>query len=435
MSETPAPTAKPLSTREDALAVVRRLHEAGHVAYFAGGCVRDALLGLTPKDYDVATDAPPGRVRDLFLRTQAVGAAFGVILVRQGRSQIEVATFRAEGKYLDGRRPESVTFTTAEEDAKRRDFTINGLFHDPVEDRVIDYVGGQEDLRNNLLRAIGDADERFAEDNLRALRAARFVARFNMNIDRGTADAIRRHAAHLKRISPERIGEELRLMLVPGTRKVAWPVLENHGLAKEIFRYWRRFHANPPHRAWWVMFALGDEPATFGLALATAFVSRSVNFDEARDLRVSFEAREVSHAVQGMRQSLRVSNEEAAEMSGTLTGIAPLLADHAATMAQKKRFLAQPTASLSRRLLRALAAADLFRKRILELEDEFQELLRSSFAPLPMISGDDLTAAGLAPGPVFKKVLDEVYDAQLEGRVVIRDEALALGLRIARGET
>src|SRR3954469_10304046 len=134
MSEPPLPSSnKPPCDREDALAVVRRLREAGHVAYFAGGCVRDALLGLTPKDYDVATDAPPDRVRELFPRSQAVGAAFGVILVRQGRSQIEVATFRSEGKYLDGRRPEHVTFTTAEEDAKRRDFTINGLFYDPVD--------------------------------------------------------------------------------------------------------------------------------------------------------------------------------------------------------------------------------------------------------------------------------------------------------------
>src|SRR5687768_827263 len=146
--DAPPPTSeKPSSTRGDALAVVNRLREAGHVAYFAGGCVRDALLGLQPKDYDVATDAPPDRVRELFRRTQAVGAAFGVILVRQGRSQIEVATFRTDLKYVDGRRPEGVIFTTAEEDAKRRDFTINGLFFDPVDEKVIDFVGGQNDLQ------------------------------------------------------------------------------------------------------------------------------------------------------------------------------------------------------------------------------------------------------------------------------------------------
>src|SRR5436190_1339256 len=137
----------PRSARQDALAIVKRLHDAGHVAYFAGGCVRDQLLGLEPKDFDVATDAPPGVVRKLFSNTQAVGAAFGVILVRVGSSVIEVATFRAEGAYSDGRRPDSVRFTTAEEDAKRRDFTINGLFLDAIENRVIDFVGGQEDLK------------------------------------------------------------------------------------------------------------------------------------------------------------------------------------------------------------------------------------------------------------------------------------------------
>src|SRR5688500_12446804 len=163
------------ASREDALAVVRRLRDAGHVAYFAGGCVRDMLLGLEPKDYDVATDAPPDRVRQLFSNTQAVGAAFGVILVRQRKSQIEVATFRTDLKYVDGRRPEGVVFTTAEEDAKRRDFTINGMFFDPVEEKVIDYVGGQEDLQNKLLRAIGEPNHRFEEDHLRLLRAVRFA--------------------------------------------------------------------------------------------------------------------------------------------------------------------------------------------------------------------------------------------------------------------
>src|SRR5215212_7276936 len=166
MTVTPPPPPPPdpsprHANRDDAVAVVRRLREAGHVAYFAGGCVRDLLLGREPKDYDIATDAPPDRVRQLFSNTQAVGAAFGVILVRQGRSVIEVATFRTDLRYRDGRRPEGVVFTTAEEDAKRRDFTINGLFFDPIENKVIDYVGGKEDLRNKVLRAIGQPEHRF----------------------------------------------------------------------------------------------------------------------------------------------------------------------------------------------------------------------------------------------------------------------------------
>src|SRR5438067_13328797 len=165
------------------MAVLRGLREAGHVAYFAGGCVRDVLLGLEPKDYDVATDAHPQKVRSLFRSTAAVGQAFGVILVRLGKSVVEVATFRSDGRYVDGRRPEDVRFTTAEEDAKRRDFTINGLFFDPLEDRVIDYVGGQEDLTARRLRAIGDPWQRFEEDHLRLLRAVRFAARFDLEIE------------------------------------------------------------------------------------------------------------------------------------------------------------------------------------------------------------------------------------------------------------
>src|SRR4051812_24847477 len=219
--DAPVPPQK-RSDRDDALAVVRRLREAGHVAYFAGGCVRDELLGLHPKDYDAATDAPPPRVRELFQNTQAVGAAFGVILVHHRRSVIEVATFRADLEYRDGRRPEGVRFTTAEEDARRRDFTINGLFLDPVEARVIDFVGGREDLKGRLLRAIGNPDDRFAEDHLRLLRAIRFAARFDLRVEHATDEAIARHAPHLVRISPERVADELRLMLTATTRARAW---------------------------------------------------------------------------------------------------------------------------------------------------------------------------------------------------------------------
>src|SRR5580700_9848755 len=165
---------KPPCSPSDALIVLKGLREAGHVAYFAGGCVRDSLLGLEPADWDVATDAPPQKVRSLFSSTQAVGAAFGVILVRQGKSTVEVATFRSDGVYEDGRRPSSVTFTSAQEDARRRDFTINGLFLDPIEDRVIDYVEGQKDLKAGLIRAIGEPRHRFDEDHLRLLRAVRF---------------------------------------------------------------------------------------------------------------------------------------------------------------------------------------------------------------------------------------------------------------------
>jgi poly(A) polymerase len=211
------------SARRAGEAIIRTLVQAGHAAYFAGGCVRDELLGLTPTDYDVATDATPDRISALFPRTSEVGAAFGVVLVKSGREVTEVATFRSEGAYSDRRRPDSVTFSNPAEDAKRRDYTVNALFLDPhaggagsVEGavvtshgshgRVIDFVGGLLDLERRVLRAVGDPDQRLAEDHLRALRAARLAAKLGFQIDPGTAQAIRQHASQLQGVSRERIG-------------------------------------------------------------------------------------------------------------------------------------------------------------------------------------------------------------------------------------
>ena len=228
---------KPPVPRDDALAVVKRLRESGHTAYFAGGCVRDALLGSGSQRLG------RGHRRPSAARPRTIPLHPG----RRSRlrrhpgphwpSVVEVATFRADGDYEDGRRPSSVRFTSAEEDARRRDFTINGLFLDPIEDRIIDFVGGRDDLSARLIRAIGSPAERFGEDHLRMIRAVRFAARFGFAIEPATADAIRSLATRIKGISPERIGDELRLMLTPPTRGVAWTLLWDLRLAREIFRF------------------------------------------------------------------------------------------------------------------------------------------------------------------------------------------------------
>src|SRR5688572_14415923 len=315
---------------DDALAVLRRLREHGHVAYFAGGCVRDLLLGLEPKDWDVATDAPPKRVRELFSNTQAVGAAFGVILVRHGRSVVEVATFRREGSYSDGRRPDSVEFTGAEEDARRRDFTINGLFLDPQSSAsgvktahgiVIDFVGGVEDLRSKTLRAIGDAQRRFSEDHLRLLRAVRFAARFGLRVEEGTARAIRANAPQLKGISPERIAEELRAMLTPATRGTAWGLLWEYALVDVVFRFLPSSEGADfdPSRSLFVKVAPG-KPIPFGFALAAGLLDyRLAGSDGEAELVSLTSPAEVRRAVKAMRDALRISNEELEEMVGVLT--------------------------------------------------------------------------------------------------------------------
>ena len=433
MTDTTAPLSKPHCNREDALAVLKRLREAGHIAYFAGGCVRDELLGIEPNDYDVATDAPPQRVRELFSNTQAVGAAFGVILVRQRRSTVEVATFRSDDVYLDGRRPSKVHFTTAEEDAKRRDFTINGLFLDPIENRVIDYVGGQEDLKNRYLRAIGEPSHRFEEDHLRLLRAVRFVARFDLQIEAATAAAMRQYDQSLVSVRPERIADYLRMMLCPPTRTSAWSILRHYHFIHLIFRFVpSRNEAGPGHGTSTIFerTAPGNSIG-FPLALAAAaaaFLWPRIGGDDISGL---FTRASVKRIAAGLRRSLRISNEELSAFEGTLGGVGLLLADWPPRLALLKRFLSFPTAGMTRQLLAALAAAGFYVDRIEWLGANLDQIECTEYAPPPLITGDDLTATGLQPGKLFKRILDEAYDAQLEERIKTKEQALDLAMKIA----
>jgi tRNA nucleotidyltransferase/poly(A) polymerase len=432
MSE-PAPSPAKKSSRDDAMRVLLRLREAGYTAYFAGGCVRDSLLGHDAKDFDVATDAPPTRVQQLFRNTQAVGAAFGVILVRLGGSQIEVATFRAEAGYDDGRHPTQVRFTTAEEDAKRRDFTINGLFLDPVAGKVIDYVGGEADLRNRVIRAIGNPSERFGEDSLRLLRAVRFSARLNFEIEPRTAEAIRFHAPELARISPERVADELRRMLTPTTRNNAWHMLRHLSLIDVIFRFLKfdRKPGDPPAAMLFPRVAVG-QAIDFGSALAAAVVCYRLTLDASlHDERVLFDASHVNQASKALRQALKISNEERDVLVETLAALAPLLRDKEPRVSTMKRFLAKPTSAGSVALLDAAKALGYFTARAEFLLPTLAELQQQDVAPTPFITGDDLTALGMKPSPKFKQILDEVYDAQLESRVTDKSAALDLAKSIA----
>jgi poly(A) polymerase len=400
----------------------------------------------------VATDAPPKRVRELFSNTQAVGAAFGVILVKHGRSTVEVATFRTEGAYSDGRRPDSVAFTNAEEDARRRDFTINGLFLDPEwraeggrrkaeEDGgtrvdtpdgvVIDYVGGVEDLRNRTLRAIGEPERRFAEDHLRLLRAVRFAARFGMEVERGTAEAIRVNAPKLRGISPERVADELRRMLTAVTRDEAWDMLWRFALVDVIFRLLPSGEAAEFDEGRSLFLRLSSwDVIPFGLALAAGVLDYRMQGDGVDPLPF-LGRKEIQRAGRAMREALRISNEELEQMAGILEPLEGLLGAAEPTVAAKMRFLARGTAAGSRELMRAIASLDVHAERVRRLEAEFDELAKGEVAPVPLITGDDLVGEGFRPGPVFKRILDAVYDAQLEGRIGTREEALdmARGMR------
>ncbi|MEM8875706.1 MAG: CCA tRNA nucleotidyltransferase [Planctomycetota bacterium] len=374
--------------RDIAKQIVRTLRNAGHVAYFAGGCVRDELLGLDPKDYDVATDAPPSRVRELFPRTQAVGEHFGVILVRLDGVQTEVATFRNDGNYTDGRRPDAVEFTTAEEDAKRRDFTINGLFFDPIDEVIHDHVGGQADLKAKVLRAIGDPAERFAEDHLRLLRAVRFAARFGLEIEPATRTAIVANADKLKLIAPERVGDEMRRMLTGDDAERAVALLTTSDLLSVVFR------SGP-----------GDS-----LRSSLGFV-RGASFGGSLAMLTS--------DVSVCRSNMKISNVEADRMVAVMHWFDRLRDD--GSLATARRFVADPACSDTEAFAQSRSAA---------LPEAVEAAKSMPIGPEPLLTGGDLIAAGWEPGPAFSCVLEAVYDAQLEERVSTREEALALAMSL-----
>ncbi len=397
--------------RSAAVAIVRTLTEAGYEAYFAGGCVRDRLMGLEPADYDVATDARPPAVGKLFRNAQHVGESFGVTLVRLQGHQVHVATFRTDGVYSDGRHPDSVSFSDARHDAERRDFTINGLFEDPLRNEVIDYVGGQSDLEARIVRAIGDPQARLREDALRMLRAVRFAARFGFDIEESTSEAIRAGAGDLVGVSRERIGEELRRMLSHSNRGVAAWTLQYLGLDQAVLDEPNQTVA--PQR-------LGRLPADapYPTALAAWLLDRSEPDHDA----VLARARRWAGALL-LSNADQVAMQRCLESFETLRGPWPGLG-----VAAQKRLAARPDFEQA---LMILQATD--RQAFVDVRRRVLELAETGLAPEPLIGGDDLIALGLRPGPMFRRVLDAVYDAQLEGRIRDRRAALALARRIAEG--
>ncbi|MCZ6851795.1 MAG: CCA tRNA nucleotidyltransferase [Planctomycetota bacterium] len=398
--------------RTAAMRVVRSLTEAGNIAYFAGGCVRDRLMGLEPTDYDIATDARPDAVGRLFRKSQHVGESFGVMLVSSMGHQIQVAAFRTEGVYSDGRHPDTVAYSDARHDAQRRDFTINGLFENPLTGELIDFVGGQADLKAKLIRAIGDPHARLREDRLRMLRAVRFSARFGFAIDAATSEAIRADADDLRGLSPERIGQELKQMLSDRNRAVAAMELQALGLDQAVL--------HEPHQAA-ALNRLGRLPAD--VAYPTALAAWLLDRHEDADADVTARARRWSAA-------LLLSNADQTAMSRcldvyeTLRGAWPQL-----SVAKQKRLAAGGEFDEALLLLQATDPQAFARIR-----REVSVLAESDLAPPALIGGHDLIALGLPRGPLFKRVLDAVYDAQLEGTVREKAAALALAKTISLTE-
>ncbi|MBX9680854.1 MAG: CCA tRNA nucleotidyltransferase [Gemmataceae bacterium] len=425
-----------MTEREFAIDVVKRLHEAGHQALWAGGCVRDELLGLVPKDYDVATDAKPEQVRKLFRRTIAVGASFGVVEVLGPKVdgtflKVQVATFRTDGAYSDGRRPDEVVYSTAEEDAQRRDFTVNGMFFDPLAGTLVDYVGGQADLHARVLRAIGDPALRFEEDKLRLLRAVRMATRFELALDPATEDAIRRMAPQIHVVSAERIAEELRQLLVHPRRVRGLNLLRDLGLADAILpeivtmRGLPQGLPNSPTGDLWdhvmaVLDFIGPSPS-FPLAMATLLhdVGKPRTVGRTAERYTFYHHEHVGSRIAAhIAERLRLSNVESDRIVW-LVEKHQYLADAALMRTAKlKMMLAHPGI----RELLALHRADALASghsvaHVDYCERLLEEWTEADLNPELFLNGHDLMRRGIPRGPLYKKLLDGLREAQLEGTV------------------
>jgi poly(A) polymerase len=439
--------------KEFAISIIQTLRRRGFLAYLAGGCVRDLLLKREPSDFDVATSATPSQVMEIFPDTYAVGVQFGVVLVplpEHGRTSvdegalpksraIEVATFRSDLGYSDGRRPDEVRFSLdPQEDVARRDFTINGMMLDPVSGEVLDFVGGRRDLEAGIIRTIGDPELRFAEDKLRMLRAVRFAARFEYLIQAPTLAAIQRLAHEIQVVSRERVRAELTKMLIEGHGRRAFLLLDESGLLKEVLpeisamkgvQQPPEFHPEgdvfvhtllllenlprpcPPTLAWGALLHDVGKPATFRVA------PDRIRFDDHVDVGVKI-AEEIC-------ARLRFSNHDTDQVLALVDN--HMRFGHVTRMKEStlKKFFRLPSFDQHLALHRAdslashgnLSTYELIRRKLAEIPPE-------NIRPAALVTGDDLIAAGYEPGPRFREILEAVEDAQLDGRLLSRDMAL-----------
>jgi len=419
--------------------IVACLREHGHVAYFAGGCVRDIARGETPKDFDIATDATPDAVQKIFSRTYAVGAHFGVIVVLEEDFQFEVATFRSDDAYVDGRRPTAVHFSSPEEDAKRRDFTINGMFFDPEKNEVIDFVGGRADLDAKLVRAIGDPAQRFAEDRLRMLRAVRFATVLDYKIDNRTWEALVLNAPSITEISAERIREELVRIFLSPNRVHGWDLLDESGLLCAILpeiepmkgcKQPEQFHPEGDvfqHTR--IMLQLLPEKVSVPLVFSVLFhdVAKpsTASVDETGRIRFNGHDRLGAEMTEQIMERLRFSR---AEIDATVEMVRQHMVFKDVPrmrVAKLKRFMARPTFEEELELHRVdCASSHGMMENYDFLRQKREEFANEPIIPPPLVRGEDLIALGMKPGPKFGDILEAVETRQLEGTLHTREEAL-----------
>jgi len=429
-----------MSVMEDtAREITKRLRANGHVAYFAGGCVRDMVRGLAPKDFDIATDATPEVVQKIFPHTYAVGAHFGVVVVVENGLNFEVATFRSDGAYLDHRHPVDVCFSSPEEDAKRRDFTINGMFFDPAKDEVIDFVGGRADIEAKVIRAIGKPSERFNEDRLRMLRAVRFATVLDYKIDNETWKALVESSAAINDISAERIRDELVKIFLSPNRVRGWDLLDESGLMRmvlpeleamkgclqpeqfhpegDVFQHTRLMLVILPEKV--------SVPLVFSVLLHDVAKPVTATVDATGRIRFNEHDRIGAAMTESIMERLRFSRAE-------IDAAVEMVRQHMVfkdvpkmRVAKLKRFMARPTFEEELELHRVDCASShrmmdnyefLLRKR--------EEFANEPIIPPPLVRGDDLIAMGMKPGPKFGEILEAAETRQLEGALKDRQQAL-----------
>jgi len=432
------------ASRDTAIGIVHRLQQAGHEAYFVGGCVRDLLRGVEPGDYDIVTSAHPDEVCSLFPHTVPVGISFGVVLVVEGGHSYEVATFRTESDYKDGRRPSQVEFSSAEGDVRRRDFTVNALLMDPVTGNIIDYVEGRRDIENRLIRTIGSPEERFAEDHLRMLRAVRFAANLGYDIGEETFNAIKQHVSLISRISAERIRDELTKLLTRGGARCGMENLAETGLLAEVLPEVNalrgvdqppRFH--PEGDVWeHTLRMLNLLPSSEGvendMRLAWGIVLHDVGKAYTRSENESGihfygHVREGEKIAEAIMRRLRFSRAETETILALIHYHMLFINVMDMRPNRLKRFLRMPDFRLHLELHRLdclgshglLESYEFCRSKLEEIGDE-------ELHPPPLLNGNDLIGMGFTPGPLFSEIMSAIEDAQLDREISTSDEARRL---------
>ena len=425
-----------MSQKDKALSIVRRLRDEGYEAYLAGGCVRDELLGKPPQDYDIATNARPEAVQKIFSQTIPVGTQFGVVLVVLEGESFAVTTFRFDGPYLDGRRPSHIRFGSMEEDVMRRDFTINGMMYDPEENRVIDLVGGNQDLKLGLLRAIGNPRERFQEDRLRMVRAVRFAASLGFKIEEETFRAIREQAPTITEIAAERIGDELTRILTEGGARRGFELLDSTNLLSVLLPEivaMKGVEQNPDYHPEGDVFThtllvldhLDKPTETLAYGALLHDVGKPVCI-QRQENRITF----YGHTEKGAEMAVEIL-QRLKRSRAVWERVDYLVRNHLRhTQAPKmrlstlKRFLAEEGIDELLELARidALSASgDLQHYHF--CKQKMAELKEEEIRPEPLLRGKDLIEMGFSPGPIFQEILRQVEEAQLEGEITTKEQA------------